>query len=1078
MCNKLIDNNQNDTRNQKTINKVLVIGSGPIIIGAGAEFDYAGTQACKALKEEGVEVVLVNSNPATIMTDERMADHVYIQPITLEALTEIIEKEKPDGLLATLGGQTALNMAMELKEEGILEKYNLKLLGTDLTAIKKAEDRQSFKQLMLAIEEPVIKSEIVSSEEDGLRFIKEIGYPVILRPAYTMGGLGGGIASNEAEFIEILHLGLLYSPINQVLIEQSIAGWKEVEYEVMRDGNDTCIIVCNMENMDPVGIHTGDSIVVAPSQTLTDRQYQMLRTSATKIVRALDIKGGCNVQYALHPTTDEYGVIEVNPRVSRSSALASKATGYPIAKISAKIALGQCLHEIINPVTQKTMAAFEPTLDYVVVKIPKLPFDKFHYADRTLGTQMQATGEVMAIDRSFESAFLKAVISLEGKVTGLRQPSLETLTKKELIEQLKVGTDQRYFVIAQALRKGLTIEEIAQVTKIHSWFIEKLNNIINMEQSLTNEDFSSELLTKAEAYGFTDVEIESLSGKSKGEIDTLRRVHDVYPVYKMVDTCGAEFSSNTPYFYSCYDKEDESVEINGKEKVIVIGSGPIRIGQGIEFDYASVHAALAIQEAGFQAIMVNNNPETVSTDFDISDKLYFEPLYIEDVLNIVRKEMPKGVILQFGGQTGINLAEGLRANGVQVLGTTVEAMHIAEDRERFDNLLQALEIHKPEGHIVYRADEGIQIANRLGYPVLVRPSFVIGGRGMQVVHCDEELMDYLQEATALSDGQPILVDKYIRGQEIEIDAICDGENFLIPGIMEHIEKTGVHSGDSFSVYPPQKMSSEVESQILSITGKVSKALKIKGLVNIQFVEQGGKVFVIEVNPRASRTIPIMSKVTGVPMVKLAIEIMVGKKLSELGYGIGLYQTKPLVAVKAPIFSFHKLKGVDVALTPEMKSTGEVLGIDRSYSKALLKAFLGAGYPIHQKGTILMSVASNRYDEVLILAKKLEKIGYKLVGTRGTSKYLASKGIKIENIQTNKDLSTDEMMRKNMIQGVLNLPTKGRVADRDGFKLREKAEALSIPCFTCIDTFEAYMMAVKEARGRSGLEYESMRSYLQ
>lgn len=1057
--------------------KVLVIGSGPILIGSGAEFDYAGTQACKALKEEQVEVILVNSNPATIMTDDNMADHVYIQPITLEALSYIIEKERPDGLLATLGGQVGLNMAMELEEAGILEKYGVKLLGTNLDSIKKAEDRQSFKQLMLEIEEPIVKSKIVHNQEEGLCFTEEVGYPVIIRPAYTMGGLGGGIAHDEASFKEILHRGLLYSPIQQVLIEESIEGWKEIEYEVMRDGNDTCIIVCNMENMDPVGIHTGDSIVVAPSQTLTDNHYHMLRTSAIKIIRALGIEGGCNVQYALHPETMEYAVIEVNPRVSRSSALASKATGYPIAKLSAKIALGLHLHEIPNPVTGKTMAAFEPTLDYVVVKIPKLPFDKFHYANRELGTQMQATGEVMAIDRTFESAFLKGVISLEGQCTGLRSPQLEKATLEEIKARLKMREDERFLVIAEALRRDITVGEIAQETMISSWFIEKIENIVKKEGELKKGPLTRQLLKESEAMGFTDVEIQNLTQVNEGTIDTLRRAESIYPVYKMVDTCGGEFHSETPYYYSCYEKEDENTHDQNKEKVIVVGSGPIRIGQGIEFDYVSVHGAWALQQVGYEAIMVNNNPETVSTDFDISDKLYFEPLYVEDVLNIVRAEVPKGVILQFGGQTAINLADQLQRQGVQILGTSVEATHIAEDRKRFDELLDVLDIARPKGGTIYSVEEGITVGKDLGYPLLVRPSYVIGGRGMQVVHDEESLVSYVREALDKSQGHPILIDRFMKGQELEVDAISDGESILIPGIMSHIEKTGVHSGDSFCAYPPQDLKETTQNKIVEVTKKLAKSLKIKGLMNIQFVVVDQEPYVIEVNPRASRTVPILSKVTGVPMVRLAVEVIMGASLKDLGYGIDLYPTTDLVAVKAPVFSFHKLKGVDVALTPEMKSTGEVLGIDNSYEKALLKAFMAAGFPMHREGKAYFSLAKGTYNESLTFAKQLQQRGYELLASEGTGNYLEQQGLKVTIIHNDVKKTLEDRMQKGDIQIVVNTPTLGRESSRTGFQIREKAQSFGIPCFTVLDTLGAYLLALDTIDTEGMLTYNKINYYL-
>lgn len=1056
------------------IKKVLVIGSGPILIGQGAEFDYAGTQACKALREEGIEVILVNSNPATIMTDDHIADKVYIQPLTVEALTWIIKLEKPEGLLATLGGQTGLNMAIKLMEAGVLEEYKVIPLGTSIETIKKAEDRESFKELMMTIKEPVVESEIVSSVNDAVKFANQIGFPVVVRPAFTLGGTGGGIAENEGALRSIANRGLLYSPINQILVEQSIAGWKEIEYEVMRDSNDTCIIVCNMENMDPVGIHTGDSIVVAPSQTLSDNEYHMLRTSAVKIIKALDIEGGCNVQYAFHPDTAEYFVIEVNPRVSRSSALASKATGYPIAKISAKIAAGLHLHEILNPVTGKTMAAFEPTLDYIVTKIPKLPFDKFNYADRSLGTQMQATGEVMAIDRSFESSLLKALISLEGGRTGLRDEILSQMTDNEVFKKLQEPNDERIFVIAECLRRDFTSIDLADVTKIDVWFINKINNIVQMEKRLTNEVLIMDLLKESEKMGFTDQEILELSRVSETKIDTLRRVNNIYPVYKMVDTCAAEFEAKTPYYYSSYDKEDEN-NISLNEKIIVIGSGPIRIGQGIEFDYASVHAAWAIEDLGFEAIMINNNPETVSTDFDISNKLYFEPLYFEDVLNIVRAEVPKGVILQFGGQTAINLAERLMKKGVQVLGTSVEAIHLAEDRKQFDSLLEELDIPKPEGMSVITYNGAAMVARELGYPLLVRPSFVIGGRAMQVVNNDEELKTYVEEAVSLSSEYPILVDKYIEGTEVEIDAICDGENILIPGIMEHIERTGVHSGDSMCVYPQQTIGEEAISKIIDYTSKLANALQVKGLMNIQFVIANDEVYIIEVNPRASRTVPIISKVTKVPMVKLAIATILGHKLTSLGYGTGLYPSSQLIAVKAPVFSFHKLKQVDIALTPEMKSTGEVLGIDSSYEKALLKAFIGADYPIIKKGNVLISLTKKRYEECMPVIEKLMHIGFSLLATEGTYEFINQMGYPVKKIEKDEVETLQNMFQEGSIQMLFNLPTTGRQPERSGFKLRESANSFGIPCFTCMDTLEAYLTAIQQ--DIESLDYDEIKAYM-
>ncbi len=1058
-----------------SLRKVLVIGSGPIIIGQAAEFDYAGTQACKALMEEGLQVVLVNSNPATIMTDDNIADKVYIQPLTLEALSSIIEKERPQGLLPTLGGQTGLNLAVELKEAGILDQFNVKLLGTSLASIKKAEDRESFRQLMLDIGEPIPNSRIVESLEEGLSFAGTIGYPIIIRPAYTLGGTGGGIANDEKELREYLHTGLMHSRINQVLLEKSVAGWKEIEYEVMRDSNDTCIIICNMENMDPVGIHTGDSIVVAPSQTLTDQEYHMLRSSALKIIRALEIEGGCNVQYALNPKSKEYIVIEVNPRVSRSSALASKAAGYPIAKIAAKIAVGLHLHEIPNAVTKKTKASFEPTLDYVVTKIPKWPFDKFDYANRTLGTQMKATGEVMAIDRTFESSLLKAVISLEGKETGLRKKEIETMTKEELDYKLSHPDDQRIFVIAEAMRKDFSVSEIQHLTQIDPWFLHKIKHIIDAERRLQKEPLTKELLELTEAMGFTDYEIQALSGQSYAMVDTIRRAHKLYPVYKMVDTCAAEFESTTPYYYSTYEEEDENI-ISKKEKVLVIGSGPIRIGQGIEFDYCSVHAVWALQKSGYESIIINNNPETVSTDFDTSDKLYFEPLFIEDVFNVIRKEMPKGVIVQFGGQTAINLAPKLVQKGVQILGTSVDSIDVAEDRKRFERLLRELKISQPKGTTVTSYLEAKKAADWLGYPVLVRPSYVIGGRAMMVVRNEEELEAYVKEAVALSSEYPILIDQYIEGKEVEVDAIADREDVLIPGIMEHIERSGVHSGDSICVYPPQTLSDQVIQTILEDTKKLASALQVTGLMNIQFVVKDEKVYVIEVNPRASRTVPILSKVTKVPMVQIAIDLILGTKLKDLPYGTGLYPSTNLIAVKAPVFSFVKLNNVDSALTPEMKSTGEVLGIDNQYERALVKAFKGAGYPFYDKGVVLVSLNEASKKEALPTIKALAEIGFSLLATEGTSDYFKQHAIAHERISKADLTAIENRMKNQEIVMLYNTPTKGKATDRDGFKIRNKAVGLNVPCFTSTDTLNAYIKACKALRDSDELTYETIDYY--
>ncbi|NTW72397.1 MAG: carbamoyl-phosphate synthase large subunit [Eubacteriaceae bacterium] len=1058
------------------IKKVMVIGSGPIIIGQAAEFDYAGTQACKSLKEEKVEVILVNSNPATIMTDDNIADRVYIQPLTVEALRYIIDKERPDGILPTLGGQTGLNIAMELHEAGVLEEFNVKLLGTSLEAIKKAEDRESFRNLMHEIKEPIPKSAIISEIEEGILFARETGFPIIVRPAYTLGGTGGGIAKDETELREVLHTGLMFSRISQVLLEQSVAGWKEIEYEVMRDSNDTCIIICNMENIDPVGIHTGDSIVVAPSQTLTDNEYHMLRQSALKIIKSLKIEGGCNIQFALDPDSNNYIVIEVNPRVSRSSALASKAAGYPIAKIAAKIAIGLHLHEIENTVTKKTKASFEPALDYIVTKIPKWPFDKFDYANRTLNTQMKATGEVMAIDRNFESSLLKAIISLEGNETSMRKPHLEAMKDEEIYKLLDVVDDERIFTVFEALRRNVSVDDIHSITKIDRWFLYKFLNIVNVEKELKANQLDSVLLRKAERLGFTDKEIEMLSGEEYSVIDAIRRAHQIYPVYKMVDTCAGEFESYTPYYYSTYDQGDENI-ISKKEKIVVIGSGPIRIGQGIEFDYCSVHAVWAIQKLGYESIIINNNPETVSTDFDTADKLYFEPLFIEDVHNVIRKEMPKGIIVQFGGQTSINLAPKLMARGVQILGTSVNSIDVAEDRKRFDRLLKELNIPRPKGIGVTSLQEGIEVADDIGYPVLVRPSYVIGGRAMQVVYDRKELVKYLKEAARISTEHPILIDEYIFGVEVEVDAVSDGNDVLIPGIMEHIERTGVHSGDSFSVYPPQNLSEEVIAQVIEYTEKISRALNVLGILNIQFVVRDEKVYIIEVNPRASRTVPIISKVTGIPMIDIAVRIILGDRLKDMNYGTGLLKCSELIAVKAPVFSFQKLLDVDSALTPEMKSTGEVLGVDKKYELALAKAFIGAGYQFDLQGKILFSLNDRDKKESLEYARAFAALGFDLAATDGTHQYLKENGIQTELMKKDAVDIIKEQIKNKTICGVINTPTIGKDSSRAGFKIRSYCQIMNTACFTCLDTVAAYLIAMKELKSGSKMTYDTIKEYL-
>ena len=982
------------------LKKVMVIGSGPIIIGQAAEFDYAGSQACRALKEEGLEVVLVNSNPATIMTDTHIADRVYIEPLTVDFLEEIISKEHPDGLLATLGGQAGLNLAVALAEKGVLEKYRVELLGTSLTAIKKAEDRELFKETMAKMGEPIPESLIVEDVASAVRFAGEIGYPIIVRPAYTMGGTGGGIAANEEELIEIVIKGLKYSMIGQVLIERSVAGWKEIEYEVMRDGNDNCITVCNMENLDPVGVHTGDSIVVAPSQTLTDREYQMLRSASLRIIRELGIEGGCNAQYALDPDSERYYVIEVNPRVSRSSALASKATGYPIAKVSAKIAIGYTLDEITNAVTQKTKACFEPALDYCVVKFPRWPFDKFVYADHTLGTQMKATGEVMSIDRNFEGALLKAVRSLEIGVHRLHLESLDAWDDDRIRKNLGRVNDQRLFVIAEALRRGIAeVAEIHDITQIDEWFIEKIKNITDMEKGLQEDGLTPSLMRAAKNLGLADASIAEITGRDAGEIRTLRKSMNILPRYKMVDTCAAEFEAATPYYYSTFNAQEDEALPSGRRKVVVLGSGPIRIGQGVEFDYCSVHSVWALREMGIEAIIINNNPETVSTDFDISDRLYFEPLTPEDVLNIIDREQPEGVIVQFGGQTAINLAAALSKAGVRVFGTAVDDIDRAEDRERFDEVLSQTQIPRPKGISVTTVEEAFRGAEDIGYPVMVRPSYVLGGRAMEIVYNEEELRDYMSRAVKVTPDHPVLVDRYMEGTEVEVDAIADGTDVVIPGIMEHVERAGVHSGDSIAVYPPQTLPAKVIYTIIDYTKRLALALHVKGLLNIQYVVAEGEVYVIEVNPRSSRTVPFLSKVTDVNMVNMATRVALGSTLKELGLRSGLVPPKPYAAVKAPVFSFAKMQDVDISLGPEMKSTGEVMGIDYHYARALYKAITGAGMNVPLRGRILFTVAD----------------------------------------------------KAAQIHMVINTLTQGKHSARDGFRIRRATVEHGIACLTSLDT---------------------------
>lgn len=1060
------------------LRKVLVIGSGPIIIGQAAEFDYAGTQACRALREEGLEVVLINSNPATIMTDADMADRVYIEPLTADFVAEVIRKELPDGLLATLGGQVGLNMAVKLAERGVLAEYGVQLLGTPLEAIKKAEDRELFKETMQSIGQPVPESAIIEAVEDALAFAGQIGYPVIVRPAYTMGGTGGGIAHTVEELIDIAQKGILHSPIGQILVERSVAGWKEIEYEVMRDGADNCIIICNMENFDPVGIHTGDSIVTAPSQTLSDHEYQLLRTASLRIIRSLGIEGGCNVQYALDPLSDRYYVIEVNPRVSRSSALASKATGYPIAKVAAKVAIGYRLDEIENAVTGKTKACFEPALDYVVVKFPRWPFDKFNLADRTLGTQMKATGEVMAIDRSFEGALLKAIRSLEIGLNHLELPALAELSKPEIIKQLHSADDERIFVVAQALRQGVLSDEIRKITGIDRFFIEKINRIVMLEQQLGGGTLSAGLLTEVKKAGFSDRAVARFTGSDEAAIRKLRSELHVTPSYKMVDTCAAEFESLTPYYYSTYTEQDEVTPLNGR-KVLVLGSGPIRIGQGIEFDYCSVHSAWALREAGVNSVIINNNPETVSTDFDTSDSLYFEPLTPEDVLNIVAKEQPEGVIVQFGGQTAINLAAPLYQAGVAVKGTSVDNIDRAENREKFDQLLEELQIPRPRGASVTGVDEALQAAKELGYPLIVRPSYVLGGRAMEIVYHDDELLSYLTEAVHASPEHPVLIDRYMVGREVEVDAIADGQDVLIPGIMEHIERAGVHSGDSIAVYPPQNLSQEVIATIAAYTRSLALGLAIRGVINIQYVVVNDEVYVLEVNPRSSRTIPFLSKVTGVPMVKLATRIALGDTLAGMGWSSGLLPDRPYIAVKAPVFSFAKMGLVEISLGPEMKSTGEVMGIDHQYGAALYKAVTAAGMNIPAAGTVLLTVADRDKEEAGALAQRFVQLGYRLAATSGTAGHLRQLGLEVEQVHKvhEEGRNIADYIKDGHIHMVVNTLTRGKLPERDGFKIRRAAVEHAVPCLTSIDTAREMLNVLELTKGKNIVRVKALQDYI-
>lgn len=1051
------------------IKKIMVIGSGPIIIGQAAEFDYAGTQACLALKEEGYEVVLVNSNPATIMTDQEIADQVYIEPITLEFVSRILRKERPDALLPTLGGQTGLNMAMELAESGILDELGIELLGTKLSAIDQAEDRDLFKKLMEELNQPIPESEIVTTVEEAVEFANKIGYPIIVRPAFTLGGTGGGMCKNEEELRVIAENGLSLSPVTQCLIERSIAGFKEIEYEVMRDSADNAIVVCNMENFDPVGIHTGDSIVFAPSQTLSDHEYQLLRDASLAIIRALKIEGGCNVQLALDPHSFNYYVIEVNPRVSRSSALASKATGYPIAKLAAKIALGLTLDEMKNPVTGTTYAEFEPALDYVVAKIPRWPFDKFENGERVLGTQMKATGEVMAIGRNIEESLLKAVRSLEIGTHHLELPELNMIDDSELIEKVVRAQDDRLFYVAEAIRRGYPIEELAELTKIDLFFLDKLLHIVELETELLEYPQDENVLRTVKQNGFTDQKIAELWKTEAKQIRELREKSDIKPVYKMVDTCAAEFASQTPYFYSSYEVENES-ERSEKDSVLVLGSGPIRIGQGVEFDYATVHSVKAIQQAGYEAIIMNSNPETVSTDFSISDKLYFEPLTFEDVMNVIELEQPIGVIVQFGGQTAINLAEPLVQAGVKILGTTIEDLDRAENRDLFEQALRSLEVPQPLGDTATSKEEAVGIASKIGYPVLVRPSYVLGGRAMEIVENQQDLEDYMEHAVKASPEHPVLIDRYLLGSECEVDAICDGETVLIPGIMEHIERAGVHSGDSMAVYPPQALSAEIKQTIEDYTIRLARGLNCIGMMNIQFVIHDNQVYVIEVNPRASRTVPFLSKVTGIPMAQIATKAILGEKLSDLGFTNGLYPESNAVHVKAPVFSFTKLQQVDTYLGPEMKSTGEVMGSDQNLDKALYKAFEASGLRLPDYGAVLFTIADETKEEALALAKRFSEIGYSLLATKHTAAYFEKNGLIVTPVAKISEKATEknvvELIREGKAQVVVNTIDKDRGnASKDGFIIRREAVEHGIPLFTSLDTADA-IIRVMESRAFS------------
>ena len=1046
----------------KDIKKVLVIGSGPIVIGQAAEFDYAGTQACRSLKEEGVEVVLLNSNPATIMTDKDIADRVYIEPLTVEVVEQLIKKEKPDSVLPTLGGQAALNLAMELEEAGFLKENNVRLIGTTSETIKKAEDRLEFKKTMEKIGEPCAASLVVENVEDGVQFAESIGYPVVLRPAYTLGGSGGGIAHDRVQLVEILENGLRLSRVGQVLVERCIAGWKEIEYEVMRDSNGNCITVCNMENIDPVGVHTGDSIVVAPSQTLGDKEYQMLRTSALNIISELNITGGCNVQYALHPDTFEYCVIEVNPRVSRSSALASKATGYPIAKVAAKIALGYTLDEIKNAVTKKTYASFEPMLDYCVVKIPRLPFDKFISAKRTLTTQMKATGEVMSICDNFEGALMKAIRSLEQHVDSLMSYDYSYLTGEELLEVLKVVDDRRIWKIAEAIRQGISYDEIHRVTKIDKWFIDKIAHLVEIELQMKRSALDEDLLREAKRMEFPDNVIAEITGHTEREIHDMRHQYGITAAYKMVDTCAAEFAAETPYYYSVYGSENEVTETNDRKKVLVLGSGPIRIGQGIEFDFCSVHCTWAFAKEGYETIIVNNNPETVSTDFDIADKLYFEPLTPEDVESIVDLEKPDGAVVQFGGQTAIKLTESLMKMGVPILGTSAENVDAAEDRELFDEILEKCEIPRPTGGTVFTAEEAKEVANRLGYPVLVRPSYVLGGQGMQIAIDDHDVDEFIGIINRIAQDHPILVDKYLQGKEIEVDAVCDGEDILIPGIMEHIERAGIHSGDSISVYPAKSITEKTKKTIEEYTKRLAQSLHVIGLINIQFIVCGEDVYVIEVNPRSSRTVPYISKVTGIPIVPLASKVIMGHKIKDLGYTPGLQPEADYFAVKMPVFSFEKIRDADISLGPEMKSTGECLGIAKTFDEALYKAFLGAGIKLPKFKNMIMTVKDEDKEEAVEIGRRFAEIGYKIFATAGTAETLKNAGVKAIAVNKIEQESPNlmDLILGHKIDLVIDTPPQGVEHSKDGFVIRRSAIETGVNVLTAIDTAKALITSLE------------------